>query len=118
FLGLVAIVSNCPDDFSSFEPGRLRQCMDEWQRHLLLLDVNTQGLADLLLTVVEQIVFNLEGHPDLFTETPHAVDSIAVGAGRACPPRTARRYERSRLLPDDVEIYFFGHIQAARLLDL
>src|SRR5688500_7843443 len=93
---------------------------DDRQRDLALAQVTTNGLAQRLLVggVVEQVVHQLKGHPE--------VESVVAQRGLALRPdvteqaadlRAATEEERG-LATNDLEVLLFGDVDISRLREL
>ena len=116
---------------------RLPQRRDERQRDLALGQVGAHGLAGHLgiAQVVEEVVHDLEGHPEPLAEL--AERHPRPGSGRAGPPRRLRAGpagaaipvaarpdlgrgpdQRAGLRPDHLRVLLLGHLEVVGVLEL
>ena len=92
--------------------------MDQRERELLFLHVDSEGFSHVVDAEVEEIVADLERQPERLTEGPHPFDDGRIVGSAERARRGAGRDERGRLVRNDPEICLFVEVQVARLFDL
>ena len=94
------------------------QRRDQRKRHLLLLQVEAEGLSYVHRAVVKKVVADLEGQPKLLADRADFRLRIGVGIRTHRARNHASRNQRRCFVGDDAEVDLLVNVHLARLFDL